>query len=112
LALPGKLGCAWALATFEIVAMALLVTVVSLGSEQKGKSFTSECSVRRIQPKELETHSLKPEAWSLETALFVMRLEHRRREQQNSNHPENPKGQGSHDKDRHDTPPLCHCAAR
>jgi hypothetical protein len=35
-----------------------------------------------------------------------VRLQHRRREEQNSNHPENPEGQGSHDKDRHDAPPL------
>jgi len=37
--LSGKLGYAWALAAFEIANIALLITVVSLGSEHKGKEF-------------------------------------------------------------------------
>jgi SHS family lactate transporter-like MFS transporter len=37
--LSGKLGYARALATFEIATIALLIIVVSLGSEKKGKSF-------------------------------------------------------------------------
>ena len=37
--LSGKLGYAWALATFELATIALLITVVSLGSEHKGKEF-------------------------------------------------------------------------
>lgn len=37
--LSGKLGYAWALATFEIATIALLITVVSLGPEHKGKEF-------------------------------------------------------------------------
>ena len=40
--LSGKLGYAWALATFEIANIALLITVVSLGQENKGKSFMKE----------------------------------------------------------------------
>jgi SHS family lactate transporter-like MFS transporter len=38
-ALRDKLGYAWALAAFEIANIALLITVVALGSEKKGKSF-------------------------------------------------------------------------
>jgi SHS family lactate transporter-like MFS transporter len=38
-ALSGKVGYSWALAIFEISNIALLITVVSLGSEKKGKSF-------------------------------------------------------------------------
>lgn len=41
-ALRDKLGYAWALAAFEIVTIALLITVVALGSEKKGKSFLRE----------------------------------------------------------------------
>ena len=38
-ALGRRLGYAWALAAFEITNIALLITVVALGSEKKGKSF-------------------------------------------------------------------------
>ena len=38
-ALRDHLGYAWALAAFEITNIALLITVVGLGSERKGKSF-------------------------------------------------------------------------
>jgi SHS family lactate transporter-like MFS transporter len=38
-ALRDRLGYAWALAAFEITNIALLMTVVGLGSERKGKSF-------------------------------------------------------------------------
>jgi SHS family lactate transporter-like MFS transporter len=38
-ALRDRFGYAWALAAFEMVNIVLLATVVSLGSEQKGKSF-------------------------------------------------------------------------
>jgi MFS transporter, SHS family, lactate transporter len=38
-ALRGKLGYSWALAGFEITNIALLITVLALGSEKKGKSF-------------------------------------------------------------------------
>jgi MFS transporter, SHS family, lactate transporter len=38
-ALRDRLGYAWALAAFEITNIALLMTVVALGSERKGKSF-------------------------------------------------------------------------
>jgi MFS transporter, SHS family, lactate transporter len=41
-ALSGKLGYPWALATFEVANIALLIAVVSLGSEKKGKSFVRE----------------------------------------------------------------------
>jgi MFS transporter, SHS family, lactate transporter len=37
--LRDKLGYAWALAAFEIANIALLIIVIALGSEQKGKSF-------------------------------------------------------------------------
>ena len=40
-ALRKPLGYAWALAAFEIANIALLMTVVALGSERKGKSFTN-----------------------------------------------------------------------
>jgi len=38
-ALRDRLGYAWALTTFEVINIVLLITVVALGSEQKGKSF-------------------------------------------------------------------------
>jgi len=38
-ALRDRLGYGWALAGFEIVNIALLITVLALGSEKKGKSF-------------------------------------------------------------------------
>jgi len=41
-ALRGQLGYGWALAAFEITNIALLITVLALGSEQKGKSFFRE----------------------------------------------------------------------
>ena len=41
-ALRGKLGYSWALASFEITNIALLITVLALGSEKKGKSFVRE----------------------------------------------------------------------
>jgi len=41
-ALREKLGYAWALAAFEIANIVLLITVVSLGRERKGKSFLGE----------------------------------------------------------------------
>lgn len=41
-ALRDHLGYAWALAAFEITNIALLITVVALGSEKKGKSFIRE----------------------------------------------------------------------
>ena len=41
-ALRDHLGYAWALAAFEITNIALLITVVALGSENKGKSFLRE----------------------------------------------------------------------
>jgi len=34
------LGYPWALAAFEIANIAILMTVIALGSERKGKSFT------------------------------------------------------------------------
>jgi len=37
--LSGRLGYPWALATFEVATIALLIAVVSFGREQKGKSF-------------------------------------------------------------------------
>ena len=43
-ALRDKLGYAWALAAFEIVNIILLITVVSLGRERKGKSFLADGS--------------------------------------------------------------------
>jgi SHS family lactate transporter-like MFS transporter len=44
-ALRGKLGYSWALAGFEIANIALLITVLALGSEKKGKSFLREAAV-------------------------------------------------------------------
>jgi SHS family lactate transporter-like MFS transporter len=41
-ALRDKLGYGWALAAFEAANIALLVTVVALGEENKGKSFVRE----------------------------------------------------------------------
>lgn len=41
-ALRDRLGYAWALAAFEIVTIVLLATVLTLGSERKGKSFVGE----------------------------------------------------------------------
>jgi len=43
-ALRGKLGYSWALAGFEIANIALLITVLALGSEKKGKSFIREAA--------------------------------------------------------------------
>jgi len=40
--LKGKLGYAWALAAFEITNIVLLITVVALGKENKGRSFVRE----------------------------------------------------------------------
>ncbi|MFZ0802107.1 MAG: MFS transporter, partial [Terriglobales bacterium] len=40
-ALRDRIGYSWALAGFEIANIALLITVLSLGSEKKGKSFTA-----------------------------------------------------------------------
>jgi SHS family lactate transporter-like MFS transporter len=45
-ALRDHLGYSWALAAFEITNIALLITVVALGSEKKGKSFMREGVVR------------------------------------------------------------------
>src|SRR3977135_1396543 len=39
-ALRKPLGYSWALATFEIANIAVLMTVIALGSERKGKSFS------------------------------------------------------------------------
>ena len=39
-ALRGKLGYSWALASFEITNIALLMAVLALGSEQKGRDFS------------------------------------------------------------------------
>jgi len=44
-ALRDRLGYAWALAAFEISTMLLLITVVALGSEAKGRSFVRESDV-------------------------------------------------------------------
>ena len=41
-ALRDKLGYAWALASFEIAVIVLLIVVLLLGSERKGKSFVGE----------------------------------------------------------------------
>ena len=41
-AMRKPLGYAWALAAFEIANIALLIVVVALGSEQKGKSFARQ----------------------------------------------------------------------
>jgi SHS family lactate transporter-like MFS transporter len=41
-ALRDKLGYAWALASFEITVMVLLIVVLLVGSEKKGKSFMGE----------------------------------------------------------------------
>jgi len=38
-ALCDTLGYGWALAAFEIATIGLLITVLALGSENKGKSF-------------------------------------------------------------------------
>jgi len=38
-ALRNRFGYSWALAGFEVVNIALLITVLALGSEKKGKSF-------------------------------------------------------------------------
>jgi MFS transporter, SHS family, lactate transporter len=40
--LRDKLGYAWALAAFEITNIIILITVVALGSENKGRSFVKE----------------------------------------------------------------------
>ena len=44
-ALRGRLGYSWALAGFEIANIALLITVLALGSEKKGKSFLHEAAL-------------------------------------------------------------------
>jgi SHS family lactate transporter-like MFS transporter len=41
-AMRDKLGYGWALAAFEIATIGLLITVLALGSENKGKSFVRE----------------------------------------------------------------------
>ena len=41
-ALRKPLGYAWALAAFEIANIALLMVVVAMGSERKGKSFVHQ----------------------------------------------------------------------
>jgi MFS transporter, SHS family, lactate transporter len=41
-ALRGRFGYSWALAGFEIANIALLITVLALGSEKKGKSFLQQ----------------------------------------------------------------------
>jgi hypothetical protein len=41
-ALRKPLGYAWALAAFEIANIALLMMVIALGSERKGKSFARQ----------------------------------------------------------------------
>ena len=41
-ALRKPLGYAWALAAFEIANIALLMTVIALGSEHKGESFAQQ----------------------------------------------------------------------
>jgi hypothetical protein len=41
-ALRDKLGYGWALAGFEVTTIVLLMTVVGLGTESKGKSFLRE----------------------------------------------------------------------
>jgi len=43
-ALREQLGYGWALAAFEITNIALLITVLALGSEQKGKSFVQQAT--------------------------------------------------------------------
>ena len=48
--LSSKLGYAWALATFEIATIALLIIVVSLGSEHKGKEFVRTSPEGLVQP--------------------------------------------------------------
>jgi len=45
-ALRGHLGYGRALAVFEIANIALLITVLALGSEQKGRSFFQETAAR------------------------------------------------------------------
>ena len=44
-ALHDRLGYGWALAVFEVSTIALLITVLVLGSENKGKSFVRESQV-------------------------------------------------------------------
>jgi SHS family lactate transporter-like MFS transporter len=41
-ALRNRLGYSWALASFEMANIALLITVIVLGSERKGRSFTGD----------------------------------------------------------------------
>ena len=45
-ALRDRLGYAWALAAFEITNIALLMTVIGLGSERKGKEFLADGKVQ------------------------------------------------------------------
>jgi SHS family lactate transporter-like MFS transporter len=40
--LRDKLGYSWALASFEIANILLLIVAISLGSEKKGRSFTAD----------------------------------------------------------------------
>jgi SHS family lactate transporter-like MFS transporter len=47
--LRDKFGYAWALAAFEITNIIILITVVALGSENKGRSFVEEHDA--LQPK-------------------------------------------------------------
>jgi len=44
-AVRGKFGYSWALAGFEIANIALLITVLALGSERKGKAFVQAAAV-------------------------------------------------------------------
>ena len=48
--LRDKLGYAWALAAFEITTILLLITVVALGSENKGRSFVREAEPQMKNP--------------------------------------------------------------
>jgi len=47
-ALRDRVGYSWALAAFETVNIALLLIVLALGSEKKGKSFTQESGKARF----------------------------------------------------------------
>ncbi|MFZ0283771.1 MAG: MFS transporter [Terriglobales bacterium] len=47
-ALRDHIGYSWSLATFEIANIALLITVLALGSEKKGKSFTPQDSCESV----------------------------------------------------------------
>ena len=54
-ALRKPLGYPWALAAFEIANIAILMTVIALGSERKGKSFLSA----RCHPEEEESFAAR-----------------------------------------------------